>query len=195
MTDAFAPVLQRRAAATLSEQLCAQFAGRIRDRLLPPGSRLPSVRDCARRYALSTQTVVAAYDRLQAQGLIEARPQRGFFVRHAPAERDATIPDSTPAPRAPTDATALVRGMFHQMGGSRVALRGAPGSGVLPPEWLQTPALGAVLRRIARDDLDQSALHYGTPAGDGTLRAALSRQLAGIDLRVAPERIVTTTGA
>lgn len=199
MTDAFAPVLQRGAAATLSEQLCAQFAGRIRDRLLPPGSRLPSVRDCARRYALSTQTVVAAYDRLQAQGLIEARPQRGFFVRHAPAERDAaasaTTPPAAPAPRAPTDATALVRGMFHQMGGSRVALRGAPGSGVLPPEWLQTPALGAVLRRIARDDLDQSALHYGTPAGDGTLRTALSRQLAGIDLRVAPERIVTTTGA
>jgi DNA-binding transcriptional MocR family regulator len=26
-------------------------------------------------------TVVAAYDQLLAQGLVEARPQRGFFVR------------------------------------------------------------------------------------------------------------------
>ena len=195
MTDGYAPTLQRHAAATLSEQLCAQFAGRIRERLLPPGSRLPSVRDCARRYALSTQTVVAAYDRLQAQGLIEARPQRGFFVRpHAEA---SGIPERSPAaPRAPTDATALVRGMFHQMGGgTSVALRGAPGSGVLPAAWLQTPALAAALRRIVRDDLEPASLHYGAPAGDGTLRASLSRQLAAIDLRAPADQIVTTTGA
>lgn len=203
MTDTLSPPLQRKAAATLSQQLCDQFAARIRNRLLSPGSRLPSVRDCARRYALSTQTVVAAYDRLQAQGLVEARPQRGYFVRTraddrpaAPAASGATS-SAASTPAAPTHATALVRGMFHQMGtGSGVALRGAPGSGVLPAEWLQTPALGVVLRRIARaDDVEQITLHYGHPAGDGVLREALSRMLAGLDLRVPPQSIVTTAGA
>jgi DNA-binding transcriptional MocR family regulator len=227
LADAANP-LQRKAAITLAEQLSAQYSARIRNRLLPPGSRLPSVRDCARHHGVSTQTVVAAYDRLQAQGLVEARPQRGYFVRSvadeapAAARRDgARSPASVLA--APTHATALVRGMFHQMGTgsqenagppqvfltptgggsvsrpwgrSEVSLRGAPGSGVLPAQWLESPALGAVLRRIARaGELEQASLHYGHPMGDPLLRETLSRQLAGLSLRAPPQQILTTSGA
>jgi len=47
--------------------------------VLPPGARLPSVRDCAQRHRVSPATVVGAYDLLQAQGLVEARPQRGLL--------------------------------------------------------------------------------------------------------------------
>ncbi|WP_079417174.1 PLP-dependent aminotransferase family protein [Thiomonas intermedia] len=199
-----AATLQRHAAATLAEQLAAQFAARIRNRLLPPGSRLPSVRDCARRYGLSTQTVVAAYDRLQALGLVEARAQRGYFVRAteealAPsiARRGAAQTEVAAPMMPPTHATALVRGMFHQMGaGAAVALRGAPGSGVLPAPWLESPALGSALRRIARaNELEQASLHYGHPQGDLALREALSRQLAGLSLQAPPQQILTTNGA
>ena len=194
--------LQRRAATTLAEQLSAQFAARIHNRLLPPGSRLPSVRDCARHHSLSTQTVVAAYDRLQARGLVEARPQRGYFVRSVDedpatkAVRDGAH-DAVAPPAAPTHATALVRGMFHQMGtGSSASLHGAPGSGVLPAQWLGGAALGAALRRIARGgELELASLHYGHPMGDAELREALSRQLASLSLRASPQQILTTSGA
>ena len=73
--------LSREADTTLTEQLAGRFAERIRQRLLAPGARLPSVRECARRHAVSPYTVVAAYDQLLALGLVEARKQRGFFVR------------------------------------------------------------------------------------------------------------------
>ena len=59
-------------AATLTEQLAARFAERIEQRLLGPGARLPSVRDCARRHGVSPSTVVGAYDLLQARGLVDA---------------------------------------------------------------------------------------------------------------------------
>ena len=75
------PGLSRAAGTTLAEQLAARFAERIAQRLLAPGARLPSVRDCARRHGVSPSTVVGAYDLLQARGLVQARPQRGFFVR------------------------------------------------------------------------------------------------------------------
>src|SRR5512143_3787572 len=75
---------------TLGERLAAHYAQRIGARQLQPGARLPSVRDCARSHGVSPSTVVAAYDRLQAQGLIEARRQRGFFVR--PAASAAALP-------------------------------------------------------------------------------------------------------
>ncbi|RYF54354.1 MAG: GntR family transcriptional regulator, partial [Comamonadaceae bacterium] len=73
--------LTRTASQTLTGQLAERFADRIRDRLLAPGARLPSVRECARQQGVSPHTVVAAYDQLLALGLVEARRQRGFFVR------------------------------------------------------------------------------------------------------------------
>src|SRR5579871_5034670 len=78
-----APMLARSAAQTLAEQLAGHYAARIRQRLLLPGARLPSVRESARRHRVSPSTVVAAYDQLLAQGLVEAKRQRGFFVRDA----------------------------------------------------------------------------------------------------------------
>ena len=73
--------ITRSPTASLAEQLAGRFADRIQQRLLAPGARLPSVRDCAERHGVSPSTVVGAYDLLQARGLVQARPQRGFFVR------------------------------------------------------------------------------------------------------------------
>jgi DNA-binding transcriptional MocR family regulator len=178
--------LSRTAGATLAEQLASRWAERIAQRLLPPGARLPSVRESARRHGLSPSTVVAAYDRLLAQGLVEARRQRGFFVREARA------PQAAPAPAArlprPVDATALIRGMFH-----RGASLPAPGMGALPPAWLDLPLLHAALRRtMARDT---SAVEYGEPAGDATLREALALRLADIGVPASAAQIVTSVGA
>ena len=58
---------------SLTEQLVQHYTEQIGNRLLAPGARLPSVRRCARLQGVSASTVVAAYDRLLAQGLIEAR--------------------------------------------------------------------------------------------------------------------------
>ena len=76
-------MLMKTSSQSLTEQLCARFAERIRNRLLAPGARLPSVRLCAQQQGVSVSTVVAAYDQLQAQGLVVARKNSGFFVRDA----------------------------------------------------------------------------------------------------------------
>ncbi len=168
----------RAAGATLTEQIAAHFGERIRQRLLAPGSRLPSVRDCARSHGVSPHTVVAAYDQLLAQGLVEARRQRGFFVRESagPAGLPAgTTPGSrattaSPTRVAPVDATALIRGMFH--GASDLP---APGLGTLPRDWLDLPAAGQrALRRVLSHGDSALALQYGQPAGDSRLREALA---------------------
>jgi DNA-binding transcriptional MocR family regulator len=178
----------------LAEQLAARFAERIEQRLLAAGARLPSVRDCAARHGVSPSTVVGAYDLLQARGLVEARPQRGFFVRVQPATGGATrgpvrgAARSTLPPTPPVDATALIRGMLQAQHG-----RPAPGMGTLPPAWLDAPLLQRALRRRLQDA--EAWLGYGDPAGDATLRAALSRRLADLGLPATPSQIVTTTGA
>ena len=82
-----APPLTRQSAQTLAEQLAERFATRIRDRLLAPGARLPSVRQCASQHGLSPSTVVAAYDLLLAQGLVQAERNRGFLSASGPRSR------------------------------------------------------------------------------------------------------------
>jgi DNA-binding transcriptional MocR family regulator len=193
-------MLMKTASQTLAEQLSGLFAQRIRDRLLAPGARLPSVRLCAQQQGVSPSTVVAAYDQLLAQGLVEAHKNRGFYVRKVPSTlvntaRVAPVLGASggqAAPhRAPLNATALIRGMFHG-----ISDKPQPGMGVLPQAWLQTTFLATAVRRSCSvEALNAFSLQYGEPAGDLGLRRALSTQLERLSVHAAPEQIITTVGA
>ncbi len=201
-------MLTRTPAQSLTDQLAGRFVERIRSRLLAPGARLPSVRECARQQGVSPHTVVAAYDQLVAQGLVEARRQRGFFVRDAAADMASNRPHARaspslhapekiataghrPAYAAPSHATALIRGMFHHPSD-----RPQPGSGVLPLEWLDLPALPAAVRRVtASAAWAREARSYGEPMGDAGLRAVLAHRLRGLQIPVTEAQILTTVGA
>ena len=166
-------MLMKSPTLSLTEQLSARFAQRIRNRLLAPGARLPSVRQCAQQNGVSPSTVVAAYDQLLAQGLVEARKNRGFFVREGgrtgrtasigaaevvvadPSVQNAAANWSTAhwfAARAagragggvsPVNATALIRGMFH-----KISDKPQPGMGVFPPQWLESTFMHAAVRKV-----------------------------------------------
>ena len=196
-------MLMKSASQSLTEQLSNRFAERIRTRLLAPGARLPSVRLCAQQQGVSASTVVAAYDQLLAQGLIEARRNRGFYVREVAAAPESIAQTATdfvalPIPRSgfqaqhvPVNATALIRGMFH--GSSD---KPQPGMGVFPPDWLETTFMPAAVRKVCSSRALQSfSLQYGEPAGDSGLRQALSQKLASLNVPASPGQIVTTVGA
>ena len=197
-------MLTRTSSQSLTEQLAARFAQRIRDRLLAPGTRLPSVRQCAQQQRVSPSTVVAAYDQLLAQGMVEARKNRGFFVRESRPEpasgalqRGATggppaaVGSAAARGYAPVDATALIRGMFHQ-----VSNKPQPGMGVLPADWLESSFMPAAVRKVTSTRaLHAFSLQYGEPMGDSGLRRAVSKRLAALSVPAAPEHIITTVGA
>ncbi|HEY2927291.1 PLP-dependent aminotransferase family protein [Piscinibacter sp.] len=186
-----APALSRGADTTLTDQLSARFSERIRQRLIAPGTRLPSVRECARRHGVSAYTVVAAYDQLLAQGLVEARRQRGFFVREITPEPARTAATKTARAPLPISATTLMRGMFQPPGALPM-----PGLGTLPVEWLDLPMLSTALRRVSSGaQLGPLALQYGEPAGDLRLRRVLATRLADHGVVASAEQIVTTIGA
>jgi DNA-binding transcriptional MocR family regulator len=194
-------MLMKSASQSLTEQLSTRFAERIRTRLLAPGARLPSVRQCAQQQGVSPSTVVAAYDRLLAQGLIDARQNRGFYVRDVASAPDnraqsaidliaSQVPVSGHA-QAPVNATALIRGMFHA-----VSDKPQPGMGVFPPDWLDTTFMPTAVRKVTgARALKAFSLQYGEPAGDLGLRESLSKKLLGINVPALPEQIVTTVGA
>ncbi len=58
----------------------AAIRQRIAGRSLTSGDKLPSIRSFAGTMQVSTSTVVEAYDRLVAEGVIQSRPGSGFYV-------------------------------------------------------------------------------------------------------------------
>ena len=168
-------MLIKTASQSLNEQLCLRFADRIPSRLLAPGARLPSMRLCAAQQGVSVSAVVAAYDQLQAQGLIVAQKNRGFFVREFVSNRLFAHKTRTHTAikniaNTLVDAAALIRGMFCP-----VSHKPQPGMGVVPADWLDIPFLPAAVRKVtSASTLRDLSLHYGEPQGDSGLRRTLS---------------------
>ena len=216
-------MLMKTASQSLTEQLSARFAERIRSRLLAPGARLPSVRLCAEQQGVSASTVVAAYDQLLAQGLVVARKNRGFFVRDAslnaaltPANQVpsamkniAVAPGVAPASETPAPlnswSTATWMATRQAPVDATALIRGMfhkisnkpqPGMGVFPPDWLETTFMPAAVRKVTSvSALRDFSLQYGEPMGDSGLRRALSQKLSALNVHAVPEQIITTVGA
>lgn len=73
--------LSRNSTAGLREQLVTQIRLSILSGDLPAATRLPSVRDTARRYSIHANTVSAAYRDLEQQGWLESRKGSGVYAK------------------------------------------------------------------------------------------------------------------
>jgi DNA-binding transcriptional MocR family regulator len=188
------PLLSRRAGDSLVAQIVRSIQARIDDKLLRTGSRMPSIRQFADLHGVSRFTVVEAYDRLVAQGFLESRRGSGFYVRErAPltisgiASHPAEPPQHLHPPQT-LDVVWLIRNMFRQLPPQKM-----PGSGLLPPDWLDGALIANSLRAVSRQN-GNLLLHYGTPQGFLPLRQQLQLKLAELEIAAAPEQIVTTAG-
>jgi DNA-binding transcriptional MocR family regulator len=77
----------------LYERLANELGALIASRMFAPGERLPSIRHLAAQKRLSVSTVLQALRLMEDRGLIDARPQAGFYVRHR-ARTLSVAPDS-----------------------------------------------------------------------------------------------------
>ena len=71
------------------EQLRDGFRHLILSGVLPPDSKLPSVRELAAELAVNPNTIQRAYRELEAEGCISSAPSRGSFVCRIDAAREA----------------------------------------------------------------------------------------------------------
>ncbi|WP_179958360.1 aminotransferase-like domain-containing protein [Chitinimonas arctica] len=101
--------------STLYAALADEIAGMISAGTLRSGDKLPSLRELRDRRGVSLSTVTEAFRMLEDRGLIEARPQSGFFVRQKlseppPRSRPSTTPAAVTVNRRLWDYLQLTRG-------------------------------------------------------------------------------------
>ncbi len=160
----------------LVEKVMSIVRGRITAMSLAPGARLPSIRRLAETMNVSKSTVVEAYERLAAEGVIRARRGAGFFVSERARMPFAPGP-AAPHPDRRIDPFWVMR---QSLEGGEATLK--PGCGWLPETWLPQEGLRRALRAVARDERSNLA-DYGEPLGFRPLRRQLAVHLAeqGVD--------------
>ncbi|WP_284337237.1 PLP-dependent aminotransferase family protein [Comamonas sp. NoAH] len=179
-------------APSLAEQLVTHCQQLLSSHSLRAGTRMPSVRQLADSAGISRDTVVQAYDRLVAQGLLTSRPGAGFFVnaQRLPMGRSSTRQAPTLEPDAAFDTPFLLRSIFRQY--SEVSFDGS--TGMLPASWLDPDMLNAAVRSVGRS-AGMQLLSYGTPQGYAPLRQQLAAHLMTQGLVIDPElELMTVTG-
>ncbi|MDN5842242.1 MAG: PLP-dependent aminotransferase family protein, partial [Alcaligenaceae bacterium] len=182
----FEPVRDRKHAPSLVDQAADALERAIRERTLRPGMTVPSIRQFARDHGLSTFTVLAAYNRLVAQGMLQSRPGSGYRVASTRPMRPAAAPAWTLPSVGPS---WLLSDIFADHSISIKA-----GCGWLPPDWHNEAGLQQSLRQLARVPVAQMA-SYGHPLGYYPLRETIVEHLGESGLEADPGQVLLTHGA
>ncbi len=167
-----------------------QLQGLIGSGQLRPGERAPSVRELSRQSRISAATAVAALRVLERRGVLEARPQSGFYVRPRP-RRSAPLALTQP-PRTASDVS--VNSLLGLLDAARNDRRIVPlGSAIPESAWLPERALQrrvvAAARRLP-SLLSEYELLRGLPA----LRHQIARRYAEIGCALAEDELLVTNG-
>ena len=157
-----------------SRQVHAALRSAIVDGLLSPGLKLPSSRALAEQLKVRRNTVVAAYEHLLSDGLVEARHGAGTYV----AAELSSLPSARPA--AAPHLESIQRGAFA-LGSTRA-------------DALLLRRLGSSVRHYIVTATAEE-LGYGDPRGSARLRSQIAQNLAASrGIRCDPSCVIVVSG-
>lgn len=175
----------------LYEQVANSIRRLIEEGSLKPGDRVPSVRRLSRHQGVSISTVLQAFMLLENGGLIEARPQSGFYVRARtsllPPEPRVTNPPKTTSMVSVDDLVLKVYEAARNP--SIIPLGAACAQSNLFPAAKLMRLMGSLGRRVGSKIND-----YDLPPGLLELRRQLARRTLDLGCRLTSDDIITTCG-
>jgi DNA-binding transcriptional MocR family regulator len=169
-------------AGGLTDQVMAAIRARIASRSLGPGAKLPSIRKGAALFGVSPSTVVEAYERLTADGIIQARPGSGFYVLSPQAP--LVLAELAPRLDRAVDPFWVTR---QSLEAPAETLK--PGCGWMPPDWMPEQDLRRAVRSLSRNEAARLT-EYGTPLGLLPLRQHLVRRMAETGIEAGPSQVM-----
>ena len=174
----------------LYESVAQDISTLIASGTLVPGERVPSVRHLSRQKRVSISTVLQAYRLLENRGMIEARPQSGYYVRSR--ARAVTEPATSNPPRSPrpVEVHDLVSRVLSAANDPRVVRLGAalPGEELMPAAKLRR-MLAATARRYPA-----ALTTYPVPPGREELRRHIARRTLDWGCNLTAGDVIVTNG-
>lgn len=145
----------------------------IENKILNRGDKLLSVRALSKEQGISLSTAFQAYYTLESKGLIEARPQSGYYVKVSPHSQ----PDLPPISEPPLDAVDVTVDDVINTVYRKFNIHGITNFSLAVPaiELLPTAKLNKSILHAIRES-PTSCLHYDDVQGNVNLRKQIARQ-------------------
>ncbi len=175
----------------LYETLAADIEGQVKHGVLLEGERLPSVRQTSQHRQLSISTVLRAYSLLESRGVIESRPQSGYFVRPRPR---GMARSTEPAPlvlSSEVGVSRLVLSTLRTIRTQNAVPLGSPYPDPTPFPWAR---ISQYANSIARRSEDWTVMD-DLPPGNPELIRQIARRHMENGMAVDPSEIIVTVGA
>jgi DNA-binding transcriptional MocR family regulator len=177
--------MNRGMAGNRTSEVMAAIRSRVAGRVLLPSERLPSIRGFASTMGVSASTVVEAYDRLVAEGLIRAVRGSGFYVSSSASPPLALVENLSPKARM-IDPFWVSR---QSLDAEKGVLK--PGCGWLPADWMPNEALRRAIRSLAHSD-EETLAYYGGTRGSLALRKLLLSRMMDEGIQAGPDHLMLT---
>ncbi|MEM5344252.1 PLP-dependent aminotransferase family protein [Paraburkholderia azotifigens] len=179
----------------LYEELAKEIEGQIRRGVFRPGERVPSVRQTSQHRQISITTVLRAYLILESKGVIQSRPQSGYFVRLGANDAPSTVQEldvSKPiAVSAQVDVSRLVLSTLRSIGSDEAVPLGSP---YPDPSLYPFQKINRYAHAIGRRKT-QWGVTDELPPGNPDLIRQIARRYLENGIAVDPNEIVVTVGA
>ena len=172
---------------TKYQSLADELKQQIRQQTWRSGEKIPSVRASSQQTGYGTTTVLQAYQLLESEGWLIAKPQSGYFVAPNIQALTTVPPQSTQAPVRIND---LLFDVFQRTKDSDIVPFSSafPDSSLFPQQEL-VRSLSSASRKMD----NRSALTH-LPPGNHDLRRIIAQRYVQQGLHVGPDDIVITSG-
>jgi DNA-binding transcriptional MocR family regulator len=173
------------------QELAERLTELIRHGTYPPGERIPSVRQMSQQQGLSISTVLQSYSLLESRGLIEARPQSGYYVSSRIGQR---LPEpETSSPRADPSHVSLHELVMMLMRDSANPELVQLGAALPHLDVLLLQKINRIMANIIRQKII-NAHEYQFPPGLEALRVQIAQRAVNAGCNLSPNDILITSG-
>ena len=176
---------------TRYQQLADEFAALIHQGKIKAGQRLPAIRRVADTHQVSINTVLSAWQRLENRGLIEARPQSGYYVRSVLAEVAASAPKQLRPRQLGREKMALIEAVFAAQ--RNPAYTNISLACPQHDDFLPTTKLAKISASLLRKHPEIIA-KYALPNNGERLREQIAKRALYSGLSLAADEIIITHG-
>ncbi len=183
----------------LYEKLADEMTEAVRRGVFAAGERIPSVRQASQQHGVSIKTVLHAYALLESRGIVETRPQSGYFVRDAVATAAAldeprlsrkSVAHTQPVAAA-VDVSRLVLSTLRSIRAHDAVPLGSP---YPDPSLFPWRRINQYANAIARRQASWNLMD-DLPPGNPELIRQIARRYAENGVPVDPDEIIITLGA
>ncbi|MDH3694095.1 MAG: GntR family transcriptional regulator, partial [Gammaproteobacteria bacterium] len=176
----------------LYEKVARVFQEGIEGGALAAGDRVPSLRTMSHKLGVSIATINQAYVKLEDNGVIESRPQSGFYVREQQRLMLETPSKKTAASRPrKVDILDTMDACLNAFNRANIVPLGLANPAT---ELLPVRTLTKIARQVAKDQAGAN-LEYNLPPGLDDLRKQIAFRSMDGGTMLGADSVLTTTGA